>query len=379
MKTTRWIPSLALLVTTVTACSSTSSDDIDDKDGGVVGGAAAHAFDAGDEGETCGRERCEELPGDDRLCPYVIEGQCESELFRSFELIVTASDLGEGLRFVTLRDRLVMAEDESGRPFVFAFDRFPEEPPLSTLRPLPFDPPPPEGMRAKAVSGSGQSGVAILCDEAGCIVHRAEEEGENVVLRRVSTPSDGRRIEGAFTSYRYELCVYGEGLHCLREGQWETLDDGSKGKILAAGRRGQWLVGEKGRALYFDIDGESGTGGCVREVETGIDVDLFAVEGDSIAWAVGAEGHAVALSPCEARACRIDESDFRNVVVGDSGLQAYLTSDGERVRWTRYGFCSDDLPNASSYAVARCGSAMNVWALTPDEIRGEVRCMGTGP
>lgn len=378
MKTSRWFSLFAGLFV-IAACSSTGNDAIENTDGGVANGDAADASNTSDgahEGGQCAEASCEPLPDVARYCPHAVEGECEeSPISRSYELIAKAGDLGEGMHFLTLRDDLVLAQDANGTPFVYALpSRIESEELPVTLRSLAFDPPPPAGMRGKAVAGSASRGVAVLCDGASCVVYRAENEGDDVVFRPMTTPvpNDGRGIEGAFTPDRYDFCVYGEGLHCLRENRWETLDDGSRGKLLAVNARGAWLVGEKGRALFIDHEGEDS---CVREIGTGLDADLYAVEGGWTAWAVGADGNVVLLSLCEAKACRIEERDFVGLAAGSSGFSFLLTKEGERLDWSPFGFCKEKLPSAARYVIRHCGVANNVWALTPDEIRGELRCV----
>lgn len=382
MKMTRWISSLAgLLAMTVAACSSTSSSEIDNSNAG------GPESDAAVDDEKCGPSTCEPLPDAAGIFPDAGIEPCADPMPRTFEIIARANELGEGLSFVTLRDRLVVAEDTAGTPYVFAF---PEtlQGGLPPMTPVPFDPPPPEGMRVRAIVGSIEKGLAILCDDGRCVVHRTEKEGEDVVFRplTVSLPNDGRGIEGAFLLGDYDFCVFGDGLHCVREGEAETLADGAPGKLLAVSRNGEWLVGEKGRAIYLRGQTEpttKSTSTCAREVTTGLDVDLYAVDEvtDELALAVGANGHVVALTPCGATASQNADIDYSDIVIGLSGLDAYVTHTGQRVKRSDHGFCIEGLPSEipSKYFVVRCNASTNVWILQADALWGETRCVGGPP
>lgn len=385
LNTTRLISFLPLaFAITGLACSDASSAAVEQHDGNELPDADASTVDSStdDEDAWCDLP-CDPLPDNERFCPSATVGECSAGFPYSFEVIARSSELGEGIRFVTLQDRLLLAETESGEPVVYAIPNglFASQP--RPMERIPFDPPPPEDMRGRFVAGS----FAILCNAESCHAYKAEGEVNHPVFRPWPTPlpNDGRGIMGAFVRYDYELCVFGDGLHCAHEGEFENIADGAGGKFLAASPSfGNWLVGERGRAIRWSSTTDWDTKVrrvCVREIETGIDVNLYAVSEDGYgALALGDDGHVIALSPCEARVCKVEGREFSSVSVNAYGIRRFIDdASSELVESDFEGYCTRPLPIAPSYFFAPCVAYDNVWALSPDEIVGERRCLGPPP
>lgn len=316
---------------------------------------------------------CDEAPleaqaGHD-FCPGASCGECEDE-GPPFELIARASDLGEGVRFVTMKDDLVLAESAEGKPLVYQF-AYQEEEPQVRLAPVHST-----FTQIPGFGGTVGNGFAVNCSKKECVILLIDERGDVRLI--MSVPFEENAIEGAFLPAVEHTapCIFGDGIHCVRLGKFETLVTGEEGRLLAEDARGRWLVGENGRVVRLQ-------GHEASEPHHGIDTRLHTVasafDGES-AWAAGEGGVLVALGEAGPRICKAPSDDILAVTSSNSGSLAWVTKGGvwlesphgERKRW-----CSitSSLSDVVAVSVMDCEPSKLRRMLTPTELWGQVRGM----
>lgn len=331
---------------------------------------------------------CDEAPNNagaaHDFCPGASCGECAFER-PPLELIAKASDLGQGVRFVTMRGELVLAEAANGEPLIYELSAKESGLPI-VLTAMPFEPPPPAKLRGRAVAGffhSLRQGGAVLCDDESCTAYGFRDTGDRWVAEPLAAklPVDAQGVVGAFVHWEAEipsLCVYGDGIHCLNEDRssFRTLATGEGGKLLAVDNLGAWLVGENGRVVRLERDG-------AVEPYHGIEARLHAVESEGLgksAWAAGEGGTLLALGESGPRICNTKKHDIQ-VVAGDyADFIGWIDASGTwleapvaaRKRWCSWRPPMDDV---LAIAIRPCGLVLNRWLLSPEELRGELRCM----
>lgn len=316
------------------------------------------------------------------FCPGASCGECDIER-PPLDLIASANDFGEGVRFVAMKHELVLAESKDGAPVLYRFDYQHAEPQVR-LAPIRFDPAPKATMRVRAMAGSADSymGHAVLCDEASCTLYGfAQEDGNEWVAKpsSVSLPLDATGIEGAFIRFAEKdaFCIFGDGIHCRKDdGAFETIATGDGGKLLAVDHRGDWLVGENGRIVrlhdYKPIEPYRGLSARLHTVASTHD--------GASAWAAGEGGIFVALGERGPRLCRAPSYDILAVTAHGNGLMAWIERSGTWLegpvgagkRWCSW---TPPIENVLSVDVFGCGIVRNRRLLSADEVRGEMLCL----
>lgn len=324
---------------------------------------------------------CDDAPLDAQagydFCPGASCGECDDE-GGPLEVIARASDLEEGARFVTMRDELVLAEAANGRPILYRFD-YRQEAPEVRLVPIPFQNPLTHSSRIPAIAGFVGNGSAVVCTNDECWMHLILNEGSGVAKPlAIPVPVDEKGIEGAFLTYGEEasMCIYGDGVHCIRSGAFETIVTGEGGRLLAVDERGEWLVGENGRVVrlqgYEASEPYHGTSARLHTVASSFD-------GKS-AWAAGEGGVFLALGEAGPRICKAPSFDIVAATSSKGGSLAWVEKSGtslaapasDRKRW-----CSVTAPisNVLAADIMDCDPVKKRRLLSATEIRGEVEGM----
>lgn len=322
---------------------------------------------------------CDEAPAEvgtgNDFCPAASCGECDFER-PPLDLIAKASDWGQGVRFVAMRDDLVLAEAGDGKPLLYRIETRSEQgQPRAQLAAVPFDTAPASEMRGRAIAG-GSEKYAVLCGDTSCMVYRLHEKGGSFVAKPlpVTMPMKASDVVGAFVRWGEDeipICLYGDGIHCLKsDGSFDALASGEGGKLLAVDGRGEWLVGENGRVVRLKkkkaLEPYTGIGARLHTVGSSYD--------GSYAWAAGDEGTVVALGKDGPRVCRSTNLD---IVASSSQWLGWMERSGAWLHRYAERWCSwtPAMENVVAIDLRRCGIVLNRWLMSADEIRAERLCM----
>lgn len=296
------------------------------------------------------------------------------------QVFARASELGEGVKFVTFKDHLLLAEDGDQKPLLYALD----DGSFDTVRleAIVFEAPPPPEMKVRALVGSAVKGqgYALFCDEASCILYDFHDDNGAKVAksRSITLPIEPEGVVGMFmhTAERPSpLCVFGDGIHCLKtDGSFDTLATGDLGRFLAVDEAGAWLVGENGRIARLD-------GAKLTEPYRGIDARLHAVVSGhwgEFAWAAGEGGIFLSFGKEAPIACQSEGHDIAFGLTGERLPRGWIDRDGTwlesplRGRWCSW---TPPLGDILAAAIHPCGISENRWLLSAEEFHGEWRCV----
>ncbi len=216
----------------------------------------------------------------DGAAPCLTEiGSCPWDQFNWWKVLIDAGDFGDRAHFVSMGGQatLVALPDGSYRVALLDYPRPADNNnspfalpgiddeydswalPSDTLQPIAVT----EGYFMGA--GTGRSLFVLACDEerAHCRLSRADvEQGELSAWQHSELPAEfrGRNLVFDWGSdlqiAPYAICAYGNGLVCLRDGEWRTEIPASADLTLndveisvpwslAVGERGRWFKRER--------------------------------------------------------------------------------------------------------------------------------------